>query len=81
MMPPISAAMQRRIISRKSLEAAVVLVSGGVIAVIKSRLTVCTRASNEGYPKVPNDFTIMENAPTRAFSWMKAPISPFSIVS
>ena len=24
--------------------------------------------SNEGYPKVPEDFTIMEKAPTRAFS-------------
>ena len=41
MMPPISAAMQRTIISRKSLVAAVLLVSDGVIAVIKSRLTVC----------------------------------------
>ena len=40
MMPPISAAMQRTIISRKSLVAAVLLVSDGVIAVIKSRLTV-----------------------------------------
>ena len=30
------------------------------------------RASTEGYPKVPEDFTIMEKAPTRAFSWLKS---------
>ena len=30
------------------------------------------RACNEGYPKVPKDFTITENAPTRAFFWLKA---------
>ena len=28
------------------------------------------RASNEGYPKVPEDFTITEKASTRAFSWL-----------
>ena len=37
-----------------------------------------TRASNEGYPKVPEDFTIMEKAPTRAFFWLKAPTSAFT---
>ena len=31
------------------------------------------RASNKGYPKVPEDFTIMEKAATRAFSWLKLP--------
>ena len=31
-----------------------------------------TRASNEGYPKVREDFTITEEPPTRAFSWLKA---------
>ena len=31
------------------------------------------RASNEGYPKVCEDFTIMEKAPTRTFPWLKAP--------
>ena len=29
-------------------------------------------AWNEGYPNVPEDFTITEKAPTRAFSWLKA---------
>ena len=28
------------------------------------------RASNEGYPKVPENFTITEKAPTRAFSYL-----------
>ena len=36
------------------------------------------RASNEGYPKVPEDFTITEKAATRAFSWLKAPTSDFT---
>ena len=31
-------------------------------------LHLLTRASNDGYPKVPKDFTIMEKAPTRTFS-------------
>ena len=31
-----------------------------------------TGASNDGYPKVCKDFTIMEKAPIRAFSWLKA---------
>ena len=26
---------------------------------------ICTRAWNEGYPKVPEDFTITKKAPTR----------------
>ena len=40
----------------------------------------CTAASawNEGYPNVPEDFTITEKAPTRAFSWLKAPTSAFT---
>ena len=36
------------------------------------------RASNEGYPNVREDFTITEKAPTRAFSWLKAPTSAFT---
>ena len=32
-------------------------------------LLVRTIAWNEGYPNVPEDFTITEKAPTRAFSW------------
>ena len=32
-----------------------------------------TRASNEGYPKAREDFTITEKAPTGAFFWLKAP--------
>ena len=39
---------------------------------------VDSRASNEGYPKVREDFTIMEEAPTRAFSWLKAPTRAFT---
>ena len=37
-----------------------------------------TGAWNEGYPNVPEDFTITEKAPTRAFSWLKAPTSAFT---
>ena len=29
--------------------------------------------------KVREDFTIMEKAPTRAFSWLKAPTSAFTL--
>ena len=36
------------------------------------------RASNDGYPKFHEDFTIMEKAPTRAFSYLKAPTSAFT---
>ena len=34
---------------------------------------VTSRAWNEGETKVREDFTIMEKAPTIAFSWLKAP--------
>ena len=37
--------------------------------------TLAIRAPDEGYPKVSEDFTIMEKAPTRAFSWLKVPTS------
>ena len=37
---------------------------------------VCARAWNGGYMKVREDFT--ERAPTRAFSWLKAPTSAFT---
>ena len=40
---------------------------------------LANRASNEGYPKVREDFTITEEAPTRAFSWLKAPTSAFTL--
>ena len=41
---------------------------------------VLTSAWNEGYPNVPEDFTITvtEKAPTRAFSWLKAATSAFT---
>ena len=32
----------------------------------------------ESYSKVREDFTITEKAPTRAFSWLKAPTSAFT---
>ena len=35
-------------------------------------------AWNEGYPNVPEDFTITVKAPTRPFSWLKAPTSAFT---
>ena len=38
-----------------------------------------TRASNYGYTKVPEDITFMEKAPTRTFSWLKAPTSAFTL--
>ena len=37
-----------------------------------------SRASNEGYPNVPEDFTTTEKTPSRAFSWLKAPTSAFT---
>ena len=46
------------------------------IIIILSCIT--TSALNEGYPNVPEDFTITEKAPTRAFSWLKAPTSAFT---
>ena len=42
------------------------------------QLSVSSSAWNEGYPNVPEDFTITEKAPTRAFSWLKAPTSAFT---
>ena len=36
------------------------------------------RASNEGYPKVREHFTITEKAPTRAISCLKANTSAFT---
>ena len=43
-----------------------------------NNVRVTTRASNEGYPKVPEDFTITEKAPTRALSGLKPPTSAFT---
>ena len=37
---------------------------------------VDNRASNEGYPKVPEDFTITETATTSAFSYAKWALTP-----
>ena len=36
------------------------------------------RARKEGYPKIREDFSITEKAPTRAFSWFKVPTSAFT---
>ena len=48
---------------------------------------ICTRAWNEGYPKVPEDFTITEKANTRnlkalvgAFNQKKALVGAFSLI-
>ena len=38
------------------------------------KFRIHTRAANEAYPKVPEDFTITEKARARAFSWLKVPI-------
>ena len=40
--------------------------------------TQVSSAWNEGYPNVPEEFTITEKAPTRAFSWLKAPTTAFT---
>ena len=37
-----------------------------------------SRASNEGYPRVPEDFIITEKAPSRAFSWLEVSTSDFT---
>ena len=39
----------------------------------RHNMTLITRAANN-----PSVFTIMENAPTKAFSWLKAPASTFT---
>ena len=61
----------------------ILLQRAGVVAGIKRRAGVATallcpiyldleiRASNEGYTKVREDFTIMEKAPTRTFSFLR----------
>ena len=36
------------------------------------------KVGGEGYPHVPEDFTITEKAPTRAFSWLKAATTAFT---
>ena len=41
-----------------------------VISAVLRSVFVSTRALSEGYPKVPEDFTITEKAPTKAFSWL-----------
>ena len=41
--------------------------------------TAATSAWNEGYPNVPEDFTITVKAPTRAFSWLKAATTAFTL--
>ena len=43
-----------------------------------SNNALSTSAWNEGYPNVPEDFTITGKASTRAFSWLKAPTSAFT---
>ena len=40
--------------------------------------TMGSWAWNEDYPKVREVFTITEKAPTRAFSWLKAPTCAFT---
>ena len=45
---------------------------------VKVSHRIVTSASNEGYPKVRDDFIITEKAPTGAFSWLKAPTSTFN---
>ena len=43
-------------------------------------LQIQTRASNEGYPKVCQAFTITEKARTRVFSWLKVTTSSTSVI-
>ena len=46
-------------------------------AVLRLMFHDCVRYTGglEGYPNVPEDFTITEKALARAFSWLKAPTS------
>ena len=44
-----------------------------------SRLAVVDRASNKGSQSLREDITISEKAPTRVFSWLKAPTSAFTL--
>ena len=46
----------------------------GRVTVRMPRGTCLEEASDEGYHKILKDFSITERAPTRAFSWLKAPI-------
>ena len=45
---------------------------------VKVSHRIVTRASNDCYPKVRDDFIITKKAPTRAFSWLKEPTSAFT---
>ena len=46
----------------------------GLAGIAWLRLRLNNRASNEGSRRLREDFTITEKAPTRAFSWLKAPL-------
>ena len=43
-----------------------------------SRSDITWGQALEVHTKIPEDFTITEKAPTRAFSWLEAPTSAFT---
>ena len=49
-----------------------------LVRVYDPKCRCCKRASNEGLRRLRKVLTIMEKAPTRAFLWLKAPISAFT---
>ena len=57
---------------RKTMNLSISCFITALIIITAAIMLVRTRASNEGYLKVPEDFTITEKAPARAFSWLKA---------
>ena len=50
----------------------------GIDNTLDYKYTVCSRVWNESYLKVPQDCTVTRKAPTRTFSWLKAPGFPGS---
>ena len=57
---------------RKTMNLSISCFITALIIITAAIMLVRTRASNEGYLKVPEDFTITEKAPTRIFFWMSA---------
>ena len=63
---------------RKTMNLSISCFITALIIITAAIMLVRTRASNEDYPKAPEDFTITEKAPTRAFFWLKVPTSAFT---
>ena len=61
---------------RKTMNLSISCFITALIIITAAIMLVRTRASNEDYPKVPEDFTITEKAPTRAFRYLISMVLP-----